>query len=81
MKNTLKILNCENDSGIDQNGILELNLIELRVNNNEKIKNMNHMKNTLKKLDCSYDSGIDQNGISELNLIKLDASHNEKIKT
>ena len=42
----LKILYCVNDSGIDQNGIAELNLIELYAGGNEKIKNVNHMKKT-----------------------------------
>ena len=79
MKKTLKILDCSDSFGIDQNGILELNLIELYTTGNEKIKNVNHMKETLKILDCSFGSGIDQIGISELNLIELDAKNNEKI--
>ena len=89
MKNNLKILDCcfefdynyiGNMSTIDQEGISELNLIQLNANSNEKIKNVNHMKNTLKILYCWGVSGIDQNGISELNLIELYAWNNEKIK-
>ena len=86
MKKTLKILDCskfifsDKKNGIDQNGILELNLIELYAGSNEKIKNVNHMKKTLKVLDCSWNCGIDQNGIFELNLIELYANSNEKIK-
>ena len=47
MKKTLKILYCSYDSGIDQNGICELNLIALYAYDNKKIKSVNHMKNTL----------------------------------
>ena len=83
MKN-LKILDCGSvywmAGAIDQNGISELNLIELIASNNARIKNVNHMKKTLKILNCSYDCGIDQNGISELNLIELRMSYNNKIK-
>ena len=92
MKKTLRKLKCgfNTNSGIDQNGISELNLIELSANGNKKIKNVNHMKNTqvardgqkprlLKILNCGFGSGIDQNGISELNLIALYAYDNEKI--
>ena len=80
MKNTLKKLNCGWNCGIDQNGISQLNLIELYTFDNKKIKNVNHMKETLKILDCGGDSGIDQNGISELNLIELHTNNNKKIK-
>ena len=79
MKKTLKKLHCNYISGINQDGISELNLIELNAWNNEKIKNVNHMKNALKKLDCGRECGIDQNGISELNLIQLNAKNNKKI--
>ena len=60
--------------------ILELNLIDLCIDFNEKIKNVNHIKNTLKILRCNGDNGIDQDGIAELNLIKLFAAGNKKIK-
>ena len=80
MKETLKILNCGYNCGIDQNGISKLNLIELCVIDNKKIKNVNHMKKTLNILYCGWNSGIDQNGISQLNLIELYARSNKKIK-
>ena len=76
----LKILYCGNDCGIDQNGISQLNLTKLYANNNEKIKNVNHMKETLKTLFCCGKCGIDQNGISQLNLIQLNILDNNKIK-
>ena len=79
MKNTLKKLNCSYGCGIDQNGISNLNLIELDADGNEKIKNINHMKRTLKKLYCGWECGIDQNGISELNLIELHGDANKNI--
>ena len=47
MKKTLKILYCSYDSGIDQNGISELNLIELYAHYNNKIWNVNHMNNKI----------------------------------
>ena len=40
----LKILECCGDSGINQNGISQLNLIELYVINNKKMKKVNHIK-------------------------------------
>ena len=55
------------------------NVEKLNIDDNEKIKNVNHMKKTLKKLNCNWNCGIDQNGISELNLIALYAYDNEKI--
>ena len=75
----LKILCCtgnneidlNGNSGIDQDGIAQLSLIELYACDNKKIKNVNHMKNTLKILHCGYNCGIDQDGISQLNLIEL----------
>ena len=80
MKKTLKILNSSSyHCGINQSGILELNLIELYACRNSKIKNVNHMKRTLKIFDCSENCGIDQYGISELNLLKLYAENNFKI--
>ena len=44
MKN-LKILNASDNCGIDQNGINNLDLIELNVDDNSKINNVNFMKN------------------------------------
>ena len=79
MKETLKILDCGWICGVDQNGISQLNLIELYANSNKRIYDVNHMKKTLKILDCSWDCGIDQNGISELNSIELCTINNKKI--
>ena len=78
MKN-LKKLYINNICGIDQNGIKGLDLIELDVDNNKKIKDISYMKN-LKKLSAIGDCGIDQNGIMGLNLIELSATNNIKIK-
>ena len=83
LKNTLKILICGYCSGINQNGISELQCIEeLNCCDNEKIGNVNHLKNTLKILECSGSTcGIDQCGISELIYIeKLNCQYNDKIK-
>jgi hypothetical protein len=66
----LKILSANFESGIDQNGIYGLDLIELYVDDNEKITNVSFMKN-LKILSASFKSGIDQNGIYDLDLIEL----------
>lgn len=79
LKNTLKVLYCAYDSGIDQKGISDVQLQYLNANFNTKIKNVNHMKHTLEILFCIYDCGIDQKGISELNLKKLDCYKNKKI--
>ena len=75
MKETLKKLGCGWNSGIDQNNISELNLIELYAYHNKKIKNVNHMKRTLKKLDCSGNCGIDQNGIADGEKYNFTPSH------
>ena len=79
IKETLKVLKCGYNCGIDQAGIFELKLTKFDATNNSKIKNINHMKETLKILICNSKCGIDQYGISKLNLRELDASHNEKI--
>ena len=54
----LKILGALGDCGIDDNGIKDLNLIELDAGYNPRIKNINHMTN-LRKLDASGICGID----------------------
>ena len=65
--------------GIDQNGINDLNLIELNAKNNEKIKNVSFMSN-LQRLNASGENcGIDQNGITGLNLFILNINDNNKI--
>ena len=75
----LKRLDARRDYDINQNGIDGLNLIELNVQDNEKIYNVTFMKN-LKILNASNDCGIDQNGIQGLDLIELKMSNNVKIK-
>ena len=95
LKRTLIKLSCQNtqydsftwcDSGINQEGISELMILqELIANCNPKITNVNHLQNTLIHLECKCfqddgDSGIDQEGISELKkLKKLYACGNKKI--
>ena len=59
MKN-LKKLSAYGNCGINQNGIEELDLIELYVDHNEKIKDVSFMKN-LKKLSAWGNCGINQN--------------------
>ena len=75
---SLQILWASGDSGIDDNGIKNLNLIELYANNNPRITNVNHLTN-LQILWANYNSGIDDIGIKNLNLIELYASNNPKI--
>lgn len=74
----LQVLNASWYSGIGDNGIKNLNLVELRVYNNLKITDVNHMTN-LQILDASRNCGISNNGIKDLNLVKLDVSNNPKI--
>ena len=66
--------------GICQEGISELNLVELRCDGNMGIHNVNHMKNTLTILSCKQICGIDQNGISELKLVQMECDNNPKIR-
>ena len=74
----LQILDASYNCGLDDNGIKDLNLIELDVSDNPKITNVNHMTN-LQILNASFNCGIDDNGIKNLNLIELNASDNPKI--
>jgi hypothetical protein len=67
-----------NNSGITNDGIKNVNLVELNASSNEKIIDVNHMTN-LKILNAFGKSGITNNGIKNLNLVKLIASLNEKI--
>ena len=60
-------------------GIEGLDLINLHVSDNNKIKNVSFMKN-LYSLYAGNNCGIDQNGIKNLDLVELDASDNNKIK-
>ena len=73
----LKILSACHNCGIDQNGIKELDLIELYVDYNEKITDVSFMKN-LKILRACDNCGIDQNGIEELDLIELYVDYKRK---
>ena len=76
----LQILNAGGDCGIDQLGIIGLNLIKFIVGNNIKIKNVLFMTN-LQILDVSGRfCGINQSNISCLNLIELNALNNTNIK-
>ena len=74
MKN-LKILSISGSHVIDQNGIEKLDLIELNIEDNNKIKDVSFMKN-LKILYASGNCGVDQNGIKGLDLIELDIENN-----
>jgi len=66
------------DCGIDDNGISDLNLIELNAYSNSTITNVNHMF-SLKKLIASYSYGIGDDGIKHINLDTLVANSNPKI--
>jgi hypothetical protein len=65
-------------SGINDIGIIKLNLEKLNISRNNKISNLNHM-NKLVELDASGCSGIYDNGIKHLNLIKLNVMFNKNI--
>jgi F-box domain len=74
----LKKLDARGDCGIGDQGIQNLNVVELNAFSNPKITNINHMTN-LKKLDASWGCGIGDQGIQNLNLIELKAYNNPKI--
>ena len=77
---SIKYLNASYNSGIDDNGIKHLNLIELNAYNNRKITDVNHLTK-LQTLDASYRCGIDDKGIKDLNLVELITTCNYKITT
>ena len=77
MKN-FKILYCRDNCGISDENIKDLDLRELYVTGNLKIKNIGHMKN-LKILHCAWDSGITDEDIRDLDLIVLSAYDNSKV--
>ena len=54
----LKVLYASHKSGINDEGIKNLNLEKLNAYNNSKITNVNHMTK-LKELDARGDCGID----------------------
>ena len=75
----LQILNASGSyCEINNQGIENLNLIELNAYNNYKIINVSFMTN-LKILNVSGWCGIDDNDIKNLNLIELNAHNNNKI--
>ena len=65
--------------GISDNGIKNIDLIFLDVDDNPKITNVNHLTNLQKLWAGGTDCGIDDNGIKNLNLIELHADNNPKI--
>ena len=72
------------DSGINDLGIDQLNLIELMSAGNPKITKVNHMTK-LKRLNINDSghcakSGINSDQMSLLNLVELSVSHCDKIK-
>ena len=71
----LKLLKCGYHCGIDQKGIMGLNLTKLNAWDNPRIVDVSWMSN-LKILDCSWDCGIDQNGIKGLKLYELHTNYN-----
>jgi hypothetical protein len=76
--NNLIELYANEYSGINDNGIKNVNLIKLNANNNSNITNVNHM-NKLKELFAHGRSGISDEGINKLNLSTLHAYNNLKI--
>ena len=74
----LKKLVVLSSSGIDQNAINGLDLVELDACNIEKITNVSFMTN-LKKLNAWGNCGIDQYDINGLDLVELNAGYNNKI--
>jgi hypothetical protein len=74
----LKILFATGGSGIDDNGIKDLNLAVLDVWGNTQITNLNHMTN-LKILSAQGYNGINNNSIKDLNLNELYCTGNDQI--
>ena len=64
--------------GVNDQGIIQVNPIELHVNNNPKITSINHM-NRLAILNAYGNSGLTDQGINALNLIELDVENNQQI--
>ena len=63
----LQILDAPGNCGVDDNGIKDINLVELHAPDNPKITNVNHMTK-LQILDASSTSGIIDDGIKAINL-------------
>jgi hypothetical protein len=74
----LKVLFANGFSGVDQEGIANLNLVEFEANYNPRIFSVTHMTN-LKFLMAGGICGIDQAGIAGLNLTELYSRGNPKI--
>ena len=74
----LKVLHAFGHCGIDQEGIVGLDLVKLNAGNNTKIKNVSYMRN-LKVLHAFGHCGINQEGIAGLDLVELYAGYNTKI--
>ena len=75
----LKILSAHGNSGICDESLIHLDLIELNVWNNPKITKISHLKN-LKKLEASWsNSGINDESLIGLDLVVLNVSNNPKI--
>ena len=66
------------DSGINDESLIGLDLVELNVSSNPKITKINHLKN-LKILDASCDSGINDESLIGLDLVELNICNNPKI--
>ena len=68
-----------NDCKIGNNGIKNINLVELIASGNRLITDVNHMTN-LQKLYATDESGISDNGIKNINLTEICIKYNNKIK-
>ena len=78
----LKKLDASDYCGITDEGIKDLDLVELCASYNLKITNVNEGKvilKNLKKLEAGNDCGITDEGIKNLDLAELCASNNPKI--
>lgn len=83
MKNTMQVLKCDENSGINQNGINKLvNLRKFYCNNNPNIYSANHMSKSLQILEViGLESGIGQDGIAKLrNIHSLNIKDNRNIR-
>lgn len=70
---------AESTCGIDDDGIKKLNLIELYVSHNYKIKDVSYMTNLRTLIACG-NCGIDKKGINNLKFIELNTYGNKNFK-
>ena len=77
--NKLVKLDASGNSGLDDQGISQLNLIELNACDNPKITDLNHMNKLVKLNANGMDCGLNDKSIGQLNLIKLTTYNNQKI--